>query len=1672
MKLKLLAALAVVVALTLNTTASASPSGANGSVAIVIQTAHTAPPEKAIVISFGDTLLLRTYDGLDARLWRQPAAETRWELLHHWKNLSNAWLFGDERLAAARIVHGSFSEGLFELHDGITHRRRLSIPMQLAADRGAYSYYSASTTEGWTIIGVDALDAGGEETLHLFFARDGKDFTLFTPTASGTAIQMVQLFDGEFAVQIKDGRWRFVTADASGKTRPLTLPGATDALDDLDVLEEGLLRFPTQSHPGAAKRWHLLQRTTSGWRDALVPLKLDGAEVTEIAGLTHGFVRIVLANNGQPEQDGAFRTRYFLRQGDALVPVNKVIEAMPAIAHEFKVLALGRLVGATAAIEFRAGSPAPWVWRLRDPAGRWQAVERALPGAPEVILDAVEWNAGLGLGLRSARAPYAWSWYSRDAASETWQPVAAVMPSLAGLNLAMIVDHRDGLIEITESATLSTAASASKHWFMRGSDGVWSEVRKLVKAASPGAEPQIVAVDARRDGLMIDLKAAAAEPVTRLVLYRHPAQGWQKLDEAFYSRKPRLASDAGRLFPLVSALTQTGPDWLLLTEADDADWDGQKDESLLLQRGANGWTAQAIDAALGVSGAARIRYSPDRQLMIREGASGAAFFLRDAQGRWADVRIQMANAPKAIETAYVFAAGQGLALREAADADGNGRHGEWQYWLKDGAGYQPVSSVLPGAFPRLASLVGEGAVVTLFEEGDADGDGTSYERISYLLRDGRWLSLASLWNVPAQEVSELRLSADGGLLSAREERDANGNGRAFELLGGLWSGTEKRYLPLPQALDLAAERHTRTLTSIWGGKGLLLGQSGSAADTVTSTSALTSDTRTVLYEADAAGRFSPVVAPAAHWLELRAGESPRVVAVRTASGWQLLGRGAAGQPLTAWTGTGKGQSQGQEKGKGPNKPILDVRFAEGSDAAVYLKTADRLRGGREVWERWTFADTGLARKGIAASPLWFGIAHAGVGMDRIAVTEARHFVDGIATDTVPEPVLWLHANPAAPASAHSLFAPDLLRRALSAPVGQPQINASVEALGIGPKGRVLIYRNGPERIAAAFSNGQVWLESRTLVAGGGSQPSEVLLLGNRFADGSERLARFDAPDRGLWALRERGGGVYYDDRGYFYNDSEAITSRMTFRVGEALHSFSQLGSYLFRPDLLEERLGLATGTLFELTPRDRERLAKARTLAPQTVDVAGLIPPSITVTLSERPQTSAEAMLQIAARGFGIAAESIDVRIIGAGQARAQNPIATGNTETSVELTRRVPLIAGSNTIEVIVQDARGLSHSQRIEAEYRPEQARKPRLFAALIATADYRSGEVFSSLPLTQNDATTMRNVLATQNAQQFSEVKLRTWCQQAECTSPPERARILTEVPLFFAEAETGDYLLVYISGHGLKLDTEYFMVPTDGSASKGDTLVSWSQIQAWLRASAPGKKMVVLDTCHAGAALENQGDKLRLVRQAAEYDGIYILSATAADAKAYEMSDLGNGLFTYVLNQGLSGAADGNADGRVSFEELSIFVGLKVGELSSARRTPMRPDVPLHDAALDFVVARVKELIRLDVRVSDRSSFDDAPLSGRRAHWASQMSAKADIVVGDETNAPYRLVIIEDQAKPLRAQLAQADGLVIQQWQLADLSEASLVSEVQLRLRASHAGQTRCGNARGVDKRTKC
>jgi uncharacterized caspase-like protein len=89
---------------------------------------------------------------------------------------------------------------------------------------------------------------------------------------------------------------------------------------------------------------------------------------------------------------------------------------------------------------------------------------------------------------------------------------------------------------------------------------------------------------------------------------------------------------------------------------------------------------------------------------------------------------------------------------------------------------------------------------------------------------------------------------------------------------------------------------------------------------------------------------------------------------------------------------------------------------------------------------------------------------------------------------------------------------------------------------------------------------------------------------------------------------------------------------------------------------------------------------------------------------------------------------------------------------------------------------------------------------------------------------------------------------------------------------------------------------------------------------------------VDTCHARGAFSP-----RLVKDAFDAN-IVVFSATDQDSLAQERADLGHGVFSYALSEGLKGAANFTKRGGVSLFQLGEFVSEEVKRLTNDEQEP--------------------------------------------------------------------------------------------------------------------------------------
>ncbi|TGO02504.1 hypothetical protein PN36_23945 [Candidatus Thiomargarita nelsonii] len=168
--------------------------------------------------------------------------------------------------------------------------------------------------------------------------------------------------------------------------------------------------------------------------------------------------------------------------------------------------------------------------------------------------------------------------------------------------------------------------------------------------------------------------------------------------------------------------------------------------------------------------------------------------------------------------------------------------------------------------------------------------------------------------------------------------------------------------------------------------------------------------------------------------------------------------------------------------------------------------------------------------------------------------------------------------------------------------------------------------------------------------------------------------------------------------------------------------------------------------------------------------------------------------------------------------------------------------------------------------------------------------------------------------------------------------------------FREAGQNDTVVLFLAGHGVNEDGQYYFLPREARLRRNrwrkSSVIKWRVLQDAMQ-ETQGRRILLIDTCHSGNAFNS-----RLVNDSAN-SSIVVISATDSSSFAKELQELKHGVFTYALLQGMKGKADMNGDKQIKIKELDAYLSNQIEYLTEGQQVPV-----LHAPGgfKDFVFAR--------------------------------------------------------------------------------------------------------------------
>lgn len=169
----------------------------------------------------------------------------------------------------------------------------------------------------------------------------------------------------------------------------------------------------------------------------------------------------------------------------------------------------------------------------------------------------------------------------------------------------------------------------------------------------------------------------------------------------------------------------------------------------------------------------------------------------------------------------------------------------------------------------------------------------------------------------------------------------------------------------------------------------------------------------------------------------------------------------------------------------------------------------------------------------------------------------------------------------------------------------------------------------------------------------------------------------------------------------------------------------------------------------------------------------------------------------------------------------------------------------------------------------------------------------------------------------------------------------------------KAREGDVVLVYFAGHGMDLGEDWYFICHDVVYPERENHlkekgISSTEMAIMIRDIRALKKALFIDACKSGGlltALSRGTEDRKAMAQLARSTGTHVIAASTDKQVASEVSQLGHGVFTYALLQGLGGDA-GNRDPIVTVRELIAYIEDKLPGIGE--KFGQKPQYPVVDS----------------------------------------------------------------------------------------------------------------------------
>ena len=391
-----------------------------------------------------------------------------------------------------------------------------------------------------------------------------------------------------------------------------------------------------------------------------------------------------------------------------------------------------------------------------------------------------------------------------------------------------------------------------------------------------------------------------------------------------------------------------------------------------------------------------------------------------------------------------------------------------------------------------------------------------------------------------------------------------------------------------------------------------------------------------------------------------------------------------------------------------------------------------------------------------------------------------------------------------------------------------------------------------------------------------------------------------------------------DVRGYF-NATEGARSVISFVKGMESYEVDQFFEEFYNPALLKN-------------------IYRDRSIPDKRINLLDKLerspPPKVEILVPHEGETiheeKTDLMVKVANQGGGIAG----LKIMQNGKTLVHEKDIKSGGKGYVN-NFPVHLVPGRNIFSVIAY-SKGNIESRPVDLTVEhPKGAGGATLYLLAVGINQYKNPSL--NLNYARSDAEGFTQLIAERSKKLYAEVEIhRIFDQEAT------KENILQKLDWLSARIRPDDVLFFYYAGHGSMVEDKFYFIPADNVRLYSEDklkkeAISAEELQEHLKRIAALKQLMVIDACQSGGSVEVLASRgaveEKALAQLSRSAGVHVLSAAGSEQFASEFSELGHGLFTYVLLQALAGEADGApSDGKVTIYELKSYLDDQVPEYS--------------------------------------------------------------------------------------------------------------------------------------------